>query len=583
MSRVSNHWNARRAIVARASAIIVLHTARVVFGAPPAAVPVDVPDVAKTVVVSDGGKTIALDQAIESAAASERLLAYRQLRAEVGGSGKGQLQVAQWCRQQKMTEEERLHWQIVLSIWPGQPDAIKALGLRPFEGQLLTKDQIEAAKKDAKLMREAKRKWSPKLKRIKSKLEGDDAAARQAALDELEAIRDPHALRLAEEMFADNSTGAAILLVEMYGRDAKQQSTDALVRLALHAKEAAVRAKAAAEMRYRENYMPSLIGALAAPIELSVTTDMKAGGPTYKWWDGYAYLANEAGAVYVVPGLYRMVRLDGKYTNRDVAFWVPATIPFSGWWYTGDRPDQHKYEFILSSDSPDPNAPYEYHGVLNAKEYRGENGKARGALDREIAALDEKVREFNEASAELNGRVDAAIREVLVGKDGGELPAKVAKAEDIRPRLWWDWWQQQLNLNNYFAKGTEVWTQLGLLPIEQVLVGDRVLSKDLDTGKLAFNLVIGIDVQRDREASAIEVGGRTIVTTADQPFFVKDEQWRKAKELKPGMKLDGLAGEARVESARPATADEVYSLLIAEEPTYFVDRQGILVHDATRE
>jgi hypothetical protein len=566
-----------------ASAIIVLIAASAGIAAPPAAVAVDVPDVAKTVFVEDGGKTIALDKAIEAAAGSERVVGYRQLRADVGGSGKGQLQIAQWCRQQKMAEEERLHWQIVLSIWPGQPDAVKALGLRPFEGQLLTKDQIDAARKDARLMREAKRKWAQKLTRIKNTLEGDDEAARQAALDELEAIRDPHALRLAEEMFGDNSTGAAILLVEMYGRDAKQQSTEALVRLALHSKEAAVRAKAAGELRYRENYMPLLVGALAAPIELSVTTDMAAGGPTYKWWDGFAYLANEEGAVYVVPGMYRMVRRDGKYTNKDVAFWVPKTIPFSGWWYTGDIPDKHKYEYVLTRDSPDPNAPYEYYGALNAKEYRGENGKARGALDREIAALDAKVQEVNKATAELNGRVDAAIREILVGKDAEWLPAKVAKAEDIRPRVWWDWWQKQLNLNNYFAKGTEVWTQLGLVPIEQVLVGDRVLTKDRDTGKLTFNLVIGIDVQRDREASAIEVGGRTIVSTIDQPFFVKDESWRKAAELKPGAKLDGLAGATPVDGARPATADVVYSLLIADDPTYFVDRQGILVHDATRE
>jgi hypothetical protein len=123
MGRISNHLRTVRSIVVRACAIVVLLAARVAFSAAPAAVPVDVPDVAKAVFVEDGGKTVALDEAIEVAAASERVVGYRQLRAEVGGSGKGQLQIAQWCRQQKMAEEERLHWQIVLSIRPGQPDA----------------------------------------------------------------------------------------------------------------------------------------------------------------------------------------------------------------------------------------------------------------------------------------------------------------------------------------------------------------------------------------------------------------------------------------------------------------------------
>jgi hypothetical protein len=188
----------RRRIVCTAFGCATFFAHAQMSGAPPAAVPVDVPASAKNVFVEDGGKTVALDKAIESAAASERVVRYRQLRDEVGGSGKGQLQIAQWCRQQRMAEEERMHWQIVLSIRPGQPDAIKALGLRSFEGQLLTKDQIEASRKDAKLMKEAKRKWTPKLRRLKSALEGDDQTARQAALDELEAIRDPHALRIVE-------------------------------------------------------------------------------------------------------------------------------------------------------------------------------------------------------------------------------------------------------------------------------------------------------------------------------------------------------------------------------------------------
>jgi hypothetical protein len=46
----------RLSIAARVTAFVVLHmAARGSFGAPPAAVPVDVPDVAKTVGVADGG------------------------------------------------------------------------------------------------------------------------------------------------------------------------------------------------------------------------------------------------------------------------------------------------------------------------------------------------------------------------------------------------------------------------------------------------------------------------------------------------------------------------------------------------
>jgi hypothetical protein len=195
--------------------------------------------------------------------------------------------------------------------------------------------------------------------------------------------------------------------------------------------------------------------------------------------------------------------------------------------------------------------------------------------------LEKRIDEVNVASAEMNLRIDAAIREATKG-NAADQPTKVEKAADVRPRLWWDWWQQQLNLNNYFAKGTEVWTQLGILPIEEVLVGDRVLTKNVDTGELAFNLVVGVDVQSKRQVTAVEVGSRTLVATPDQPLFVPDEHWRRAGELKPGTEIECLAGKQSVRSVRAGTADGMYSLLIANQPNYFVDQQGVLVHDATR-
>ena len=514
----------------------------------------NLPEFAKNVRVIVAGKKVSLDEALRNSMTDERLTTYRQLRTEAGGSPNGQLELARWCRKQKLAEEERLHWRLLLMTQPGQPDAMKGLGLRMYDGQMLTREQVVDAKQEARLVKDAKRKWATTIKRLKLAIEQDDPKVRQAAVDEIEAIRDPRVMSLVEKELSNGSAAAGLLVVEMYGRAATQQATDVLARLAIHAKDAAMREKAAGELRYRpvEKYMPVLVGAMAAPIELSVNTDVKPGGPKYEWWDGYAYLADEAGRVRVVPGMYRMIRLSGNYTNKDVAFWVPETIPFSGWWYMGDKPDHHTYQYVLTRDSPDPNAPYEYRGALNADEYRGENGKARASLDRAIAVLEERVRKTNEAAAELNLRIDAAIREATKGQPADDQPPKVEKAADVRPRLWWDWWQKQLQLNNYFASGTEVWTQLGIRPIENVMVGDRVLTRSLDTGDLAFSLVIGIDLRHDAEVHAIEVGGRTFIATPDQPFFVPHERWLSAKDLKPGTEIESLAGKSRVESMRRA-------------------------------
>jgi hypothetical protein len=504
-------------------------------------------------------------------------MTYHRLRSEASPSPDAQLEIARWCRKQKLAAEERLHWQLLLMMQPGHPEAMKGLGLRMYDGQMLTKVQIAAAKKETRLIKDTERKWAPTLKRLTLALEQGDPDARQAAVDELEAIRDPRVMALVETTFA-NQPVAALLVVEMYGRSASQQSTDALVRLALHAKDAAVRQKAAGELRYRKpgTYMPALIGALAAPIELSVRRDSELGALTVKWLDTYTYTGR-----IIKSGMYGVVRLDGNYKKSDMVYWWGLeTKKFSGWLITGYIPDRHLVEYELSSDSPDPETPYVFHGGFETLTRPG--GDEPASLARSIVTLEERVREINAQAAELNGRVDAAIREATqaaVAANG--QPPKVEKAADVRPRLWWDWWQKQLQLNNYFAKGTEVWTQFGIRPIDEVMVGDRVLTKNLDTGELTFDLVVGIDVKRDSEVRAIDITGRTIVGTANQPLYVPDERWCSAKDLQPGMEIESLAGKLRVETVRSGAAGETYSLLIQGNPNYFVDRQGVLVHDAT--
>jgi hypothetical protein len=56
----------------------------------------------------------------------------------------------------------------------------------------------------------------------------------------------------------------------------------------------------------------------------------------------------------------------------------------------------------------------------------------------------------------------------------------------------------------------------------------------------------------------------------------------KASELEAGVKLDSLAGAQPIEKISTSEGTARYGLAIANIPTLFVDRTGILVHDATR-
>jgi hypothetical protein len=195
-----------------------------------------------------------------------------------------------------------------------------------------------------------------------------------------------------------------------------------------------------------------------------------------------------------------------------------------------------------------------------------------------MADIEKQVKEINTKQEALNDRLHAA----LMKSTGAKVVAEDQHGTP-KPQVWWDWWKKQTEVDHQFARGTEVWTQAGLQPIESILVGDRVLTRNSSSGELAFHLVVGTQMKSSDEVRTIELDSRTIVTTPAQRFMGSGAGWKAAAELKDGVKVDGLAGPRVVQVRTSAVkANEMYSLVVADVPTLFVDRMGILVHDASR-
>ncbi len=93
-----------------------------------------------------------------------------------------------------------------------------------------------------------------------------------------------------------------------------------------------------------------------------------------------------------------------------------------------------------------------------------------------------------------------------------------------------------------FAAGTLVHTQSGLLPIEQIQVGDFVLSKhESGEGEREYQRVTRTFVHENQPAITIGYGGlqknelisfRWLMTTPDHPFWVQGRGWVTAEKLK---------------------------------------------------
>ncbi len=111
-----------------------------------------------------------------------------------------------------------------------------------------------------------------------------------------------------------------------------------------------------------------------------------------------------------------------------------------------------------------------------------------------------------------------------------------------------------------FVAGTMVHTDKGLVPIEQIKIGDRVLSQPEQGGELAYKQVVKTLVLEDKEVWVVKFGfefpqpdwhvTHHLYATGNHPFWVegnperrKRKGWIAAQKLASGDKIRLASGE----------------------------------------
>ncbi|EPY08258.1 hypothetical protein PAALTS15_05618, partial [Paenibacillus alvei TS-15] len=134
---------------------------------------------------------------------------------------------------------------------------------------------------------------------------------------------------------------------------------------------------------------------------------------------------------------------------------------------------------------------------------------------------------------------------------------------------------------NCFSAGTKVQTDEGLKPIEEIQVGDKVQTRDEETGETAYNLVEELFQRETDETYHVSVNGTTIVTTAEHPFWVSGEGWVEARDLKKGdMLVDLDENEVPIEEIEiKKERTTVYNFRVQSIHNYFVTDLKIWTHN----
>ena len=135
-----------------------------------------------------------------------------------------------------------------------------------------------------------------------------------------------------------------------------------------------------------------------------------------------------------------------------------------------------------------------------------------------------------------------------------------------------------------FVAGTLVMAVAGMVAIETIKSGDKVISTDPETMETSPKTVLETYIREVTTLVHLTVNGEEIVTTVDHPFYVKNQGFIKAGELIVGDELLDVNGNVLlVEKFNVELTDKpvkVYNFQVEDFHTYHVGENGVWVHNS---
>lgn len=526
--------------------------------------------------VRNGKSWQPVEAAGQSSAAEPRLQEYRERRASTPQTAQGQLELADWCRKEKLYDQERAHLQAVLDLTPDGDHTLllERLGNIQFGQVWLSREQVSQWQALNRRTLTALKHWEGRLEKIADRLDGS-RAQHDSAVASLRKLTDPDVIPVIECLLCGRDEPCALAAVAVFENIEGYEATLALARQAAFSNWPSVREAAVRPLHGRkfEDFVPPFISLLVSPITRTPTSQWSYySGGQFVLATGYI-LARETSDQFQVAVMHQ---LDYRLTTALQGTFVR----FAGGFHL--EPETGKGEGSLLA-------------VMGRKRQGLDNGrKSADATYAKERLVEEMVVAENERTEELNRRIIGVLSNVT-GRDPEPDPAK-----------WWQWWGDytdtqivggkrvvrvaedtevlgdptlRLRRLSCFAAGTPVWTESGQVAIETIRIGDLVLAQNIETGELAFKPVVCTTVRPAKPLLAVTIGEESVTATSGHRFWVAGEGWTKARDLKARSLIHTVTGNAAVAAVETGPTAQTYNLVVADFHDYFVGRTGFLVQD----
>jgi hypothetical protein len=134
-----------------------------------------------------------------------------------------------------------------------------------------------------------------------------------------------------------------------------------------------------------------------------------------------------------------------------------------------------------------------------------------------------------------------------------------------------------------FVAGTMILTAKGLVAIERIKAGDRIISTNVETMESGEKAVLQTFINESKELTHVFVNDEEITATPNHLFYVADKGWIPAAKLSNGNVLMlSNANQVEIERVTLERLEEpvkVYNFEVEDWHTYHVGNISILVHN----
>ena len=511
-------------------------------------------------------KWVSIEESIADGSQSTLLDEYQEQRSGLSDQPHGQWQLATWCRKHRLYDQERVH--LLRVLYDRDPsvnaDAVyERLGCHRVENSWVSpQEQREAARLNAEIEQSYKR-WNPKIGLLIQQL-GGTPKQRTSAEKQLSEITNPSAVPAIFSSFCMSTRPLAECGVKTLGQIPEYQASRALAGQAVFSPWKMVRGQATELLKRRKlsEFAPDLLLLLSNPVRLeakAITSKNPLDSELRINWD-YAWVEETQDTVRVAMG-----RLVPTSLPADTVQLVSLRRPWIAGFYSNGR-------------------------KLNAAEV----GAAAFEVFDQAESLKYQADSVNEVRVAMNEWVGTVLSDCTNEPMSSE------------PKDLWNWWANYSAVASpsqkavvvvderqsrpvvptirlsCLAAGTAIWTERGFRPVEQILPGDRVLSKEIGSGELSYKPVLLTTVREPTSVHKFHIEDDEIVASKGHHFWVSGEGWTKTRELLPRQPLHTATGMRRIVIVvDEGHVEKVYNLVVADFHTYFVGKSMILSHDVT--